>query len=254
MEPPTPKSLGGVLPPVRDSARVLAKECADTQLLVDEARKPLKDLAAAVEGLEGRTMQMALLGGQIGTKQEISEFRRRMQEQEQRHQEGIQEIQGILDEMLRNHVVEGMRQQVEQEIGDHIDDLIKEGIAECLKDHIPPDVQEEIAASKKELDRVRLALYNSESRRLNGSLRSENPNEVLNTMYTSAGTVSQYYPKTLRELFTLDGKAINALMKDYELPNHSGNRDHALNRFMQFCGVKYQLVRRRTAENQRGDI
>lgn len=33
-----------------------------------------------------------------------------------------------------------------------------------------------------------------------------------------------------------------ALMADYGIPEPSESRDHNLNRFMQFCGVRYQLV------------
>ena len=76
------------------------------------------------------------------------------------------------------------------------------------------------------------------------------------------GTISRHYPKDLESLFKLDGKlyiykiivtrflnlnfeaeTTKALMSDYKLPTSDSNsQDHNLNRFLQFCGVQYQLV------------
>jgi len=59
------------------------------------------------------------------------------------------------------------------------------------------------------------------------------------------GTVSRHYPKDLKSLFMLDAETTKALLFDYKLPNSDSNsQDHNLNRFMHFCGIQYQLVRR----------
>jgi hypothetical protein len=118
----------------------------------------------------------------------------------------------------------------------------------------------------------RLFLCNRESRRANGKLRSNKPNDLLATMYMLDGQVSDNYPKDLKELFTLrrerftfirtqyiisDFNAISlhfwpiltlsvdkikTLMAEYGLPNITESRESNLNRLMQFCGVRYQLV------------
>ncbi|KAF9012589.1 hypothetical protein BDQ17DRAFT_712636 [Cyathus striatus] len=119
--------------------------------------------------------------------------------------------------MLKNQIVENMREQVEKEIVEQIDELVREHIAECLKEHIPQDLQNDVADSKRELREVRLALHNSESRRLNANLRSWS-------------------------LFSLDADTVKALMGNYEIPDPSDSCDRNLNRFMQFLGVRYQLV------------
>lgn len=46
----------------------------------------------------------------------------------------------------------------------------------------------------------------SESRRANGKLRSEKPDDALATMLMTNGSVSAAYPKDLKGLFSLDGK------------------------------------------------
>ncbi|KAF9529783.1 hypothetical protein CPB83DRAFT_852170 [Crepidotus variabilis] len=201
--------------------------------------------ANAIDALNGQTMQIALLG-EVGTKQEIADLRQQMRDQDQKHKEGISEIQGILDDFLKTQVVNSMRKQVEREITGQIDELVKEQVAECLKAHIPHDLQEEVAGSRRELEELNLALHNSESRRANGTLRSNKPDDLLATLLMPNGNASSHFPKDLRSLFSLDAETLKLLMEDYGIPNSSHKRDYNLNRFMQFCGVRYQLVEQYT--------
>ncbi|KAF8070393.1 hypothetical protein FPV67DRAFT_1487212 [Lyophyllum atratum] len=108
---------------------------------------------------------------------------------------------------------------------------------------IPQNLQDEVAIQKSELDELRIQLHNSESRRANGALRSNQSDESLREIYMSNGKVSNRYPKSLKDLFELDFETSKVLMMDYEIPDVSEARDRNLNRFMQFCGVSYQMVR-----------
>jgi len=64
----------------------------------------------------------------------------------------------------------------------------------------------------------------------------------------STWTVSEYSVDSVPTLSrTNDIRAVSAetareLVEEYELPDVSDNREKNLNRFMQFCGVSYQLV------------
>ncbi|KAH9485597.1 hypothetical protein JR316_0002507 [Psilocybe cubensis] len=207
-----------------------------SSVYINQIKEPLGNLT-------NQTMQIALLG-EPGTKQEISELREQIRGQDLKHKEGLIEIQNILDEILDRQVQETMREKVEQEITNQIDELVREQVAECLKAHIPQELQDEVAMSKKELEELNLRLHNSESRRTNGNLRHNKTDDLLATMLKADGTVSAQYPKDLKELFQLDGDTTKALMNEYELPEPTTSRDHNLNRFMQFCGVRYQLVTR----------
>jgi len=137
-----------------------------------------------------------------------------------------------------------MKDQVNREITEQIDAMVQEQVAQCLKDHIPEDLQLELAKNKQEYEELQLALHNSESRRINGSLRANRPEEALQTIYMSDGTVSPRFPKDLRGLFDLDADTTKALLTDYGLTAGISNiRDANLNKFLQFCGVRYQLVK-----------
>ncbi|KAF9486089.1 hypothetical protein BDN70DRAFT_794795 [Pholiota conissans] len=204
-------------------------------------KAPLNGLTAAFDSLSVQTLQIAL-SQDVGTTQGMIELRDQMLKQDQKHKEGLAEIQNILDDLLQHQIMEAMRKQVEEEIVNQIDEIVKEKVAECLKEHIPPELQEEFATSKKELQELTLRLHNSESRRANGKLRSNKADDPLGTMFMTNGTVSTNYPKDLRGLFTLDAEKARALMEDYELPDISDSRDRNLNKLMQFCGMRYQLV------------
>ncbi|KAF9443794.1 hypothetical protein P691DRAFT_778668 [Macrolepiota fuliginosa MF-IS2] len=201
----------------------------------------LGSLAGNYDALHGQTMQIALLGTEIGNAQDVKEFRQQIREQDLRHKEGIAEIQNIIDHILRNEGDE-MKTQVNQEIANQIDEIVKDQVAQCLKEHIPEDLQLEIAKNKQEYEELQLALHNSEARRLNGTLRANNPDETLHTIYMSNGSISPRFPKDLGSLFDLDADTVRALMVDYGLTSVSNIRDVNLNKFMQFCGVRYQLV------------
>ncbi|KAF8911549.1 hypothetical protein CPB84DRAFT_929794 [Gymnopilus junonius] len=238
----TPSSTGGTGSPIQSPKAInIDAEAKNARSYISEIRRPIGELTAAVDALQGQTMQIALLG-EPGTKQEISDLRDQMRNQDKRHREGLVEIQNILDDLLDNQVKADMRKQVEQEIATRIDELVKEHVAKCLKVHIPQELQDEVASSKRELEELNIRLHNSESRRANGNLRHNKADDLLATMLMLDGTVSLRYPKDLRGLFELDGETTKALMVDYALPELTESRDRNLNKFMQFCGVRYQLV------------
>ncbi|KJA28810.1 hypothetical protein HYPSUDRAFT_50984 [Hypholoma sublateritium FD-334 SS-4] len=221
------------------SSPAISSVAIDAQ--VERVKSFSTDINAPLNGLT-----VALLG-EVGTPEEFDELRQRMRSQDQKHREGLQEIQSVLDDLLQNQIMEAMREKVEEEIKSQIDELVREQVAQCLKEHIPPALQDEFAMSKRELEELNLRLHNSESRRANGKLRSEKPNDALATMLMSDGSVSAAYPKDLKGLFSLDADTISALIKEYELPEPvvaeaARDRSRNLNRLMHFCGVRYQLV------------
>ncbi|TEB37667.1 hypothetical protein FA13DRAFT_1726780 [Coprinellus micaceus] len=187
-------------------------------------------------------MQVDLVHNGDEGEKDATDFRDDAQAQLTRHENGIAEIQAIIDELLGKQALCQVREQIEKDITSQIDDIVKAQIAACLQEHIPKELQAEVEDSKRELERARLSLHNSESRRMNGKLRSSKPDELLDTILTPDGSVSPHFPKDLRSLFNLDAEACKALAADYDFPQVSGSRDKNLNRIMQFVGVRYQMV------------
>jgi len=241
MEPLTPSSTERTISPVHGPATI-ELEAQITRHFINEIKKPLDGLTAAFSALHTQTMQIATSGADGTGKQALSDLLQQMEVQDHRHNDGLIEIQRILEGLVENQIVEEMRKQVEQEIASQIDELVKEQVEEFLEAHIPKELQDEVAFSKRELEQLNLRLHNSESRRANAKLRINKPDDKLATMFMATGNVSDRFPQDLNELFSLDAEITDALMADYGIPEPSESRDHNLNRFMQFCGIRYQLV------------
>jgi len=214
-----------------------------TKDLFLNAQVSLAALSAAFEILHDQTLESIRTSS--GKDQDMDNLQREIKEQQERHVEGLDDVQRIIDGLLKGKGMEDMRKQIEGEVTAELDELVASRVAECLKAHIPEEFQQEVEESKRELERARLALYNSESRRCNANLRSNKPNEALETLLAPNGKAPANFPKDLNALFSLDAETCKQLVEEYEFPNigKSDSRDKNLNRLMQFCGVKYQLVR-----------
>ncbi|KAF5386215.1 hypothetical protein D9615_002317 [Tricholomella constricta] len=210
---------------------------------------PLHDVSAKTqdifEKLQNQTTEVATVG-KIGAAVEIKKLQRQLKEQDQIHQDGIAEIHLVLKEFVDTQLFEHLKKQGKlREIEEEIDELVKEQVAECLKTIIPQDLQEQVAEQRSELEELGIQLHNCDSRRANASLRSNQPDESLHTIYMPDGKVSEHYPRNLKDLFDLDAETSKALMLDYELPDVYEARDRNLNRFMQFCGVRTGIYTQR---------
>ncbi|KAI0785869.1 hypothetical protein C8Q75DRAFT_722196 [Abortiporus biennis] len=134
--------------------------------------------------------------------------------------------------------------KVEAGVMEQIDEIVKEQVTEELPKFFPKELQEEVEHYRQELEQVQQALHNSESRLANSVLRSTNLKEPIHTIYKIDGTISENFPRDVNSLFNMDTETSQRLMEEYGLEDISQSRERNLNRFMQFCGIGYQLVRR----------
>lgn len=81
-----------------------------------------------------------------------------------------------------------------------------------------------------------------EARRANALIRSNHLNDPLHPLLTGEGVVSPGFPKDLSQLFALDADAAMALNDEYGMTGIEEGKERNLNRFMQFCGISYQMV------------
>ncbi|KAJ2928611.1 hypothetical protein H1R20_g8472, partial [Candolleomyces eurysporus] len=109
-------------------------------------------------------MQVAIGNG--GEDQRITDVALDLEKQQQRHKEGIAEIQSIIDNILDEQAFIQLRDQIEKEISLQIDDIVQAQVAACLQTHIPKELQDEVEDNKQELERARVALHNSPPTRL----------------------------------------------------------------------------------------
>lgn len=205
-------------------------------------KQALEPLQITYDTLEKQVGHIAMLGGHPETSKQLNALRKRMDDQDRIQLEGIEEIQLLLKVILPNQMIERMRQEMEKEYASQIDELVEEQVAICLKTHIPEELQNEVAESKRQLEELQQALHNSESRRANASLQLSDQNSAFHTIYAPNGEISADYPRNLAALKALDAETSKRLMAHYGIPDVSEERERNINRFMQFCGLPYQIT------------
>jgi len=220
----------------------LPPEVAAANEILLEMKTKLGSLGATFDSMGAQTAQMALLGSELEITQHLNSLRSHIKDQDQKQEDGIAEIQELLKDLMEVQMMKYLQQQVEADIEIQIDELVREQVAKYLEKYIPKALQDELADRKRELEEVQRALHNSESRRANAELRSSDPEGCLHTIYRPNGEISTLFPRTLRNLFALDAESSRQLLLEYEQPDVSDSRERNLNRFIQFCGVSYQVV------------
>ncbi|KIK61249.1 hypothetical protein GYMLUDRAFT_43311 [Collybiopsis luxurians FD-317 M1] len=215
---------------------------SDIQDPLATMRSTLENLEDIIRELETQTMNQGLAEGSLFAA-DIQKIRQDLDGIEKGHANGTQEIKLLMDDLVKKTSLAEIQKQVDEEIKQNMDSLIKEEVKTYLEQAIPSKIQQELQDRKKELDEVNRDLHNSESKRLNSLLRERNRHEPLRNIYRSNGEVSKHFPKTLDDLFNIDATTCKTLVQDYNL-EVSASKDGNLNRFMVFCGVQYQMVRR----------
>ncbi|KAI0915342.1 hypothetical protein AcV5_003841 [Taiwanofungus camphoratus] len=210
--------------------------------IITAMKGSLGNLGKTFDSLGEQTNQIVRLGGELETAQHINSVQKQLQAQDKKQEEQIEEIKNLLQEVLQNDIVQHLKELIEQGILSQIDQLVEEQVALQLPHHIPKELQDELASHRRQLEEVQRALHNSESRRANAQLRTARMHDALHTIFKPDGGVSAMFPKDLGSLFSIDDETAKTLMQEYNLPDISDSRERNVNRFMQFCGVSYQLV------------
>jgi len=232
----------------------LPPEVAAANEILQTMKTALGALGNTFDSMGAQSAQMAVLGSELEIAQHLNSLRSIMRQQDQRQEDGIAEIQELLRDLMEVQIMKHLQQEVETEIEMQIEETVKQQVANKLEEYIPKALQDELAERKQELEQVQQALHNSESRRANAELRSSDTDGVLHTIYQPNGEISTLFPKNLMNLFTLSAQVAKQLLIDYEQQDVSDSRERNLNRFIQFCGVSYQVVPANQPDREDHDV
>lgn len=217
-------------------------EVEAVQEILGTMKGALAALGMTFDSLGEQTSRVAALGPVLENANQINALRKHIQQQDIRQEQKIEEIKALLKDVLQHEIVDHLRYKVAEHINNVIEEQVRAQVEYQLTYHIPETLQEQVSDQKRQLDEVKRALHNSESRRRNALLRSNHLNEPLRPLYMSNGEVSVSFPKDLPALFALDGQTARQLLADYGLTDFGDSREKNLNKLMQFCGVAYQMV------------
>ncbi|KAI0753511.1 hypothetical protein C8Q80DRAFT_516914 [Daedaleopsis nitida] len=193
-----------------------------------------------VIGIMGEeTVKMIQVGGEAEIACQIESIRCAMVDNGKKQEEQISELQDLLHEVLEKDVMEHMTKLIQAGLLEEIDALVAEHVELLLPEYIPQNIQEELRGYKSQLQGLERALHNSESRRANATL--EKLHEGVATLLTDQDKVSQNFPRTLGEMISVSAETAASLMKEYGLGEPAPSRERNINRFLQHCGITYQL-------------
>jgi len=173
--------------------------------------------------------------------QQITDLRKQLVKKDRRQEEKVKEIEQLLREVLQHEIVEHLKGQITKQIEDIIEEEVEGQVKLQLGHHIPPRLQESVANQKRQLDEVQYAMRNSEARRANGQLRSNNLHGPMHPLLQISGEASEHFPKDMSELLTMEADTVVELLKHYDIVPGATRADN-LNKFMRFCNIGYQVV------------
>jgi len=236
----SPSGDGSNSTPSQNSTSLSPDVAKATEMLL-QMKVDLGPLSSVYDTLSQQAAQAAVLSEDSEITQSLNKLRVEMKEQDDTQAKGIEEIKDLINNLIDVQLIDHMQKEVEKGIEAEIDAMVKLQVEQDLKKHIPQELQDELSKSKLELEKVRQALHNSESRLANAELRTEEADGIIHTIYQQNGEISALFPKDLTTLFGLDGEKSKQLLVEYELGEISDSREKNLNRFIQFCSIPYQV-------------
>ncbi|KAI0359269.1 hypothetical protein OH77DRAFT_1014835 [Trametes cingulata] len=218
--------------------------------VITNLKRSLNDLRATLGSLDETTVQSIRDGAEASINSELNRLRDQMAASNAKQEQDIKDINKLLTQVLEEEIVAELTKLIDAGVLEEIDDLVKEEVRRQLPRYLSEDLQKEVENHQEELARLERELHNAESVRANAALTSD-PELPLQPLYNTRGEVNEKFPKTLGELFSMTEETAVLLLHDYGLtaalsstgPN---SRDKNVNEFIQFCGVRYRLVRRRS--------
>jgi len=238
----TKQSMSMTMSPTSTAIATPQPEVVAVHEILGSMKQALTTLALTFDSLGDQTSRVAAFAPAMESAKQIETTRRHMYAQDARQQEKIDEVKALLKDVLQSDIIERLREEVEEQARGIWEDEVRKRVAIELEHHFPPALQDRVVEQRAQLEEVKRALHNSESRRANALLRYKSPDkDRMHTLYMRSGKVSPVFPIDLTELFGLDFETATQLVSDYGM-KPGDSREENLNRFMQFCGVSYQMV------------
>ncbi|THH20208.1 hypothetical protein EUX98_g8625 [Antrodiella citrinella] len=153
----------------------------------------------------------------------------------------MQEVRALIQDQLKEQIVRDMREFLDGRIKEEIITEVHQQVQVQLPEHIPVTLEKQIVGSRSQIIEVRHALMNSEARRTNSNLRTDDLNDSLAIVLKPDGTRSDVYPANLTALFAYTPALLRTLLKDHGLVEHQ-LREKNLNKFMAHIGITFQIV------------
>ncbi|KAG8864541.1 hypothetical protein FRB96_005044 [Tulasnella sp. 330] len=202
----------------------------------------LENLGVTFDTLGQHSQKVAGIEFEYNYDEQISSLRKHMSANEKKQEKRMDDLKTLLRDVLKDEIVPHIRTKMDHGIANELEKSVKSGISREVARNIPQRLQDQIIEDSQQLMDLEINLHNSEARRANALIRSNHLNDPLHPLLTSEGVVSPGFPRDLSQLFGLDDDAAMELNDQYGLTDIVEGKERNLNRFMQLCGISYQMT------------
>jgi len=204
-------------------------------------KRTLLDLGMTFDHFGEATTKFSGLLPAIKFSHELYRLQKRLEMQDRKHEDQTNELKSLLTNVLKEQIAAHLSIFVQEQIRQKIQERVEGQVREQLQKQIPEELRAQVREHKKQIELVERALYNSEARRANSTLRQRSLNILLRPLRLPNGEDCPRFPKDLATLFALNAESARQLVTDFDLPD-ANNREINLNRFMSHIGVAFQMM------------
>lgn len=202
-----------------------------------------KALGTTAKELSQHSSRIQHIGGDFDHAGQIESLQRHMAIFDRKQDDQMENIKNLLRNVYKTEIIPFVEAEIERQITERLEAQVEEEVEACLMVLVPEILQQQLLEHQLQLEEVEISLHNSEARRANSLLRSDHLFDAIVPLKKPDGTgVSELFPKDLAGLFSLSGEEAMQLVEEYGLPNVGESRERNLNRFLQHCGVVYQMT------------
>ncbi|KAI0090766.1 hypothetical protein BDY19DRAFT_992181 [Irpex rosettiformis] len=237
-------TAGALTPYTGGSAVTVSPKTDATQLreMIGVTKTTLETIGQQFRILQEQQAKIANVGPTMeNAASQIDGLRRQIRRQDRKQQARMHEVKELIRQQLKEQATRQLQSHIQEEIRREIVAQVKEQVDLQIREHLPVTLDEQARESKGQLVEVKHALMNSESRRANSNLRTDNLTDQLAVVLKPDGTRSDVYPHNLHSLFAYSDEMLTVLLRDHELSVNE-EREKNLNRFMAHIGVGFRLV------------
>jgi len=201
----------------------------------------LLTLAGTCNNLGEQTAKVAELKPEIDSAHQIRHMRKKIRAHEKKQEERGEQIKIMLEEVLTQKIADQLRAELGKMVREDVESHVRDEVTRQMAIHIPILLEKQNREHRRQIAEIRKNLHNSESRRANSLLKSNNLFDPLHPLLRPNGEKSSIFPRTLAATFSLGTDVSKLLCQEYNLPG-TESKESNLNRFLHHIGVGFQMV------------
>jgi len=216
-------------------------DLSELKAVVNSMKDTIITLAGNLDSLGGQTARVAALKPEIDTAHKIKHIRQKLKSHEIKQDQKMEALKYQLEGALKDKIAEEIRLELGKTIAGEVEKQVRDEVTRQMAIHIPILMEKQNKEHRRQIIEIRKNLHNSEARRANSLLKSNNLFDPLHPLLRPNGEKCSIFPKTLASVFSSGPEVSKLLCTEFSLPE-TDSKESNLNRFLHHIGVGFQMV------------